>query len=425
MRLRTLLRTNAGAWLAVPMVLLAVLTSATFRPASSDGYGIALIAAGTSALAFVAPLCAAAGAWEGGRLRRAEWWAGPHARSRVTIAAWAVGPAIVAGSLAVGAAVVAKMIGAGVWAVDVRLLALSVLVLTAHALAGFSLGLWVPLTIAAPTALISSYLWLAFPRALNPLWVRHLNGSLDSCCQLHQDLAPAAFWAAAAMALGMIAAAAWALMRAHWSRRALAGTAAPVVLGVTLGSVLVAGMGSDPVVARDPSLLVCSRGTAPTVCVWPEHRGRLDEVVLIARRASEGWRGVGLAVPGTFSEIDPVAAPPGVGSFGFSLEADADDIRNALSYAMLPPFPACTETEPFRGNEARDYVLAWFDATGGMSDEGLTERFADSSRPGAPPTLDTVRDVRAQPPTTQREWVERNVAALGVCDLEPQLLPDA
>ena len=62
MPVRSVLRVNVGSLLALPMILLAMLYSLKYGPSTSDPYAVALSAAGTVTIAFVAPICAALGA---------------------------------------------------------------------------------------------------------------------------------------------------------------------------------------------------------------------------------------------------------------------------------------------------------------------------------------------------------------------------
>jgi len=422
MPVRSVLRVNTGSWLGLPVILLTALYSLTIRPATTDPYAIALAAAGTITVAFVAPICAALGAWEGARFRRAAWWGLPHVRSRAVVAVWSAVPIIVAGSIAVTTASIVQLASAGLVVPDVRLLALSVVVISAHTLLGFAAGLWVPVVIAAPAALILSFLWMAFPAAMEPLWLRHLTGSLSTCCLVQQDLASVAVVAAALVAVGMVAAALALIAQERWSRVRGALSIVPLVTAFAAGSVIASPLGPDPVIARDASALICARDpTGLEVCIWPEHAGRLDEVRDIAARAIAAWDVAGIPAPRRFSEMEPAnRVDP---SFGISLKSTESDIIGALAYSLLPPWPSCADAGPYPSASVLDDLQAWFATVAGMSEPELARRFDVSAAPGDQTPLAVVRALRSRPPVVQREWVLRNLEAVRDCDGRPVNVP--
>ncbi len=424
MPIRSVLRVSAGSWLALPIILLAALFSLAHQPATADPYAIARSAAGTITLAFVAPICAALGAWEGARFRRAAWWALPHVRSRAAIAAWSTAPVILAGSIAVAVASIVQLTRAGLFVPDARLLALTVAVISAHTLLGFAAGLWVPVVIAAPAALILSFLWMAFPAAMDPLWLRHLNGSLSTCCGLQQDLAPAAVIAAFLVAAGMVAAAFLLVTQQAWSWVRGALSVVPLAIAVAAGSVIASPLGPDPAVARDASALVCATDRSGVeVCVWREHAGRLGEVLGIAADAVAAWDASGIPTPRRFTELEPASRSER--AFGFSLESTKADIVGSLAYSILPPWPSCANAGPYPSARVLDELYAWFAAVGGMSERDLVRRFDVAAPPGSQTPLAVVRALRSRPPAVQRQWVNGNLEATRNCLDTPVDVPDA
>lgn len=423
MRLRTILRVSPGAWLSLPMVLLSLLYVVMFQSRiRADPYPLAVTSTALATLGFIVPIVAALGAWEGGRLRRADWWALPHVRPRAAIAAWALAPIVATGVAAVSAGVLANLFAVDLLFPDPRPVAVAGVVLVAHALAGFSLGLAVPVVVAAPAALLTSFVWMVFLRAIEPIWLRHLNGgALELCCGRHEELAPAAVVGALTVALGL-AASSITFLTLRRSRRRDLLVPLPLLIGLVVGSMMVSSLGSQPTMARDRSALLCdSPSSSVTVCVWPEHVDRLQEVGSIAEKAARGWRAVGLQVPPTFAEGPPETTPAGVLPFGFSRASDPSDIVSGLAYAMLPAWPACADRGPYLGYDAFDYVHAWFATTGGMSDEEIERRFGDLQARGAATIPVVLAKVRALPVEEQLAWVADNVAALEACDRPPRL----
>ena len=418
MRTLTMLRINPAVWIAPFLMLLAILaTSATsIVPDISDPYPLALTSAGASSIFLVAPVCAACAAWEGGRLRRAGWLSMPHARSTITVAFMSIICILVVGLLSISASLVILLMREGeVVALDLRIITKTFFIIGAHTLLGFAIGTQLPSTVAVPSVLLIDYAWMVLPIAIEPLWLRHLNGAWISCCDLASDLAPSAFIGTAIITIGFTGTAIL-LLRPYLDtfRRVLA--VIPTVIAFGVGALLVQGLGPDPIVART-STLVCSSGE-PRVCVWPEHRERLPEVVEIAGAAVKSWRAVGISVPGEFSEQrNPALLPPGASSFGFSSESQRSDILNSLVYSLLPPLPACArEGGSFLGGPAQSYVVAWLADTAGISRDELESRFGADIR-------QTIESVRALPIDQQQAWVARNIAALQKCDVAPQLEP--
>lgn len=412
---RAMLRTSPAVWLALPIMALAGLYTFGYSPATTDPYPLAHTSAGAVVLGFVAPICAAISAWESGRLQRAGLWRLPHARAPLVVAARALLLPVVVGMLAVLTAAEAQLLGAGLVWPDLRILGVAAIVIASHALLGFAVGTWLPVVVAAPTVLLVGYLWMALPRAFEPLWVRHLNGSYASCCTLQSDLAPGALLAVALVCAGFVGAAYLLLHRqqAAWQP---AAAAAALTVGLVVGAVPIAGLGPDPTVARSEQALVC-RGEQPEVCVWPEHTARLPEVLELASQAHDAWRSTGLAVPRTFSE----GLGADVLSFGFSLEAGDPDVLHSMAFGMLPPLPACASQIGYPAAGALEYVHAWLDASAGMADAELQLRFQAAQPPGWPPVLEFVAELRTRSPEVQRRWAEANLHVLGDCESQPML----
>lgn len=298
---------------------------------------------------------------------------------------------------------------------DPRVLVVACAVVAAQALLGFAIGVRVPPVVAVPAVLLGGYAWIVLPIALEPLWLRHLTGAYLACCDVSTDLAPQAI-AGSVVVVGGLVGTAGLLMRRGFAALRLALAVAPTVLAFGVGAFLVHGLGHDPVVDRRAAL-ACSSGQ-PRVCVWPEHRGRLEEVSTIAAQATEAWRKGGGTVPSEFSEQRPAALPPGASSFGISLASGRGDIVVSLAQSLLPPPPQCAfgRTDPYYGVKAIPYVRAWLAAAVGLPPAELEQRFR-------PAVLSTVAAVRALPVEQQRAWLERNLAALKACGVQPQLEP--
>jgi hypothetical protein len=416
MPLRAMLRINPAVWISPFLVALAIIVSySDITMHMAEPYSLALAATGASSVFLIAPICAACSAWEAGRLRRAEWFGLPHTRSPLAVALASLAPGLLVGLAAVWAAMAVKLLGAGAGVVpDSRVVVKTVAIITAHALLGFAVGLHVPVVVAAPAILLLEYCWMVLPIALQPLWLRHLNGAWFTCCSVSSDLALQAFVGVLVVA-GGLASSALLLMRQRFAAPYAALAVAPTALAFALAASLVHGLGPDPVVARSVSALVCSNGK-PRVCVWPEHGGRLAEVSEIAAQASNVWRGAGVEIPAQWSEWSSFGLEQR--SFGFSLESRRSDIILSLAYSLLPPYPTCAldGRTPFRGGEAEPYGEAWLAEIAGVSRAEIDTRFGSD-------VLHAVDAVRSLPLDQQRIWLKRNMTALGTCDAAPRLEP--
>lgn len=420
MPIRTILRTNAGVWLTLPLILLAVAYIANFTR-SGDPYPVALTAAGLAALGFVVPICAALGAWEGGRLRRGGTWDLPAVRNRYVIVGWALGPVVAAGCLSVLAGVLTSTLASGVTVPDWRPLVIAFVVVLAHSAAGFAIGIFVPTALAVSVSLLGSFIWMVFLRGLDPMWLRYLNGgALELCCGISEDLAPSAVAGPLVVAIGLLVAAGLMLAggRAGTGRRALA--LAPVPLALAIGSGLVSGLAAYPTVPRDDRELVCLDQEQVSVCIWPEHEARGEEVANLAATAATGWRAAGVPAPTHFTEAQDAVAPDAL-VFRFALRSSPGVIQMDFAYAMLPPWPACADYGPYPGFDAFEYVHAWYALHGGLSRSDLPSFYAESRIPGRPSVIEQLDQVLAQPLEAQRRWLAANVAALQSCELAPQL----
>ncbi len=414
MRRLTMLRISPLIWISPLLVWPAWMFVTSMASLQLDPYPLTLTAAGTAALLIVAPVCAAGGAWEGGRLRRAGWFTLPHVRTPLTVAITALLPTLLVGSLITFGIIGIRLVIGGVLLPDIRMIITTLVILTTHTLLGFAIGVRMPVVVSVPLVFLVDFFALGLPLTLDPLWLRHLTGIWPSCCLIGADLAPAALLGALVFT-GGLAVTAGLLLHPHLTAFRLALALLPAIIGAGAGVQFVRGFGPDPTIARDPALLVCSTGQ-PRVCVWPEHQPRLEEVAAIAASAGAAWQQAGIAVPDEFSEGQP--GSPTVRGFGFSMRSDHYTILNALAYSLLPPWPECAFSgiSPYLGAPAEGYVLAWLNTIAGMPPEQLAGRFS-------PDQLQVVATVRALPLERQQAWLERNLVALEQCNIPPQLEP--
>ncbi|MEX2136989.1 MAG: hypothetical protein WEB29_08605 [Chloroflexota bacterium] len=412
-RLRTALRAMPAFWLAIPICVLAAAYVGFLYP--SDGYAVDASAQGTSTLGFIAPFVAASAAWEGSRLRRGRVWSAPSVRSRLAIGFWAVVPAVLVGVLAVTVAIVAQLARSGGGLPDARFIAMSALDLAGFGALGLALGLLLPFAVAGPVAIVLPFLWLAFLPAMDPLWLRHLTGMFRDCCGLERDLDLKAAMASGLVDAGIIGAAALLVSGGAGMLRRVVVPAVPLALSLAVGVALVSGMTYSPTVARDPAALDCSTTDGVTVCTWPEHRQRADEVAGIVRDVRTVWQAAGIPAPSVYTEADASVKPEGALAFSFNgALSQRDDIINSLAYSMAPPFPDCPGGST--GAIVLDYLQAWYAAAGGMSQAGLEDQYGYTQGPPYPEVLAVVVDLEAATPEVRREWMARAERLSQMCE---------
>jgi len=250
-----------------------------------------------------------------------------------------------------------------------------------------------------------------------PVWLRHLTGMFRDCCGLAQDLAPRAVVASSIVDLGIIGAAALLVAGPTLVPRRVGGALATLAVAGAAGVLLVAGMTYAPVVPRDAALLECRTDSSVTVCTWPEHRARAAELAGIVAKVRTGWQQAGMDAPSVFTEADPSVAAADALVIGFiGSWYTEDDIVRVLAAGMLPPWPDCPGGAA--GGSAFLYLEAWYAAAGGMTPDGLRQRYADAGgEPGYPEVLTVVDQLQAATPEVRRAWVSRAEEVSQACDV--------
>ncbi|MFF8790737.1 hypothetical protein [Streptomyces sp. NPDC015125] len=418
---RTVARSSSATWLAPLLAaFVAVLLSDDLTASVTLGYWPSAVGAATFALPFVAPACAAAGAWEGSRFTRGNVAGWAPARSGLATALPLLVPVIVLGAL--GMAVAAALTistahpRAGLPPVDmVAMVVVWPVVLAAHSMAGFLLGKRLPLVVAASLALVLSFVLTAYPAAMEPVWLRHMvTGGMTSCCSLDQ----APDWQAAAsavvLACGVIAAAAVALTApAARLRRTLIGAA--LVVGLAGSGCLAYGLPADPAIPRAAEQLQCA-GDNPRVCLWPELSGHSGMVRRNVADARQRLQHAGLAVPGTLTmEEHPGKGAAFIGSWP---EPTPSVVRAGVGSTFLPSGPpACAQSGSSPpGADAYGPTAAWLSLTAGAASEDVAGHY------GAKDTA-IAAGVRHSGGDEQLAWFRHNSKALRDCTTHPAPVP--
>ncbi|MFE9659199.1 hypothetical protein [Streptomyces sp. NPDC005955] len=416
MLLRTALRSSAATW-ALPFLIGFVLLALGDDLSSwvTVGYWPSATANATFALPFVNAVCAGVAAWEVARFTRGRVFDQTAARGPLAITAPVLLPVAVLGLLALLAALFTSVSAAGVGPglPQPGVLLVMVGLLLANILVGSVVGRVLPGVLAAPLALVGSFVVNAYPAALTLWWPRHLvAGGLDGCCAVDETLDPSALWSAGAFAAS-VSLGALALIRFRGRLPALLTALALTAGGTALAAHLARDLTDTVVRPRPPAALHCT-GSRPTVCLWPEvrhpatvHRATRTVVARLER--------AGVPVPDTLT----MAARPGPGAskLGIPTDATAADVPAGVASGLLPEPPACAlRGAPYPAADAELPLAAWLYATAGEPHPVVAGRF------GAPEAA-LARKVRDQPRDVQLAWYERNRAALTTCGTRPDLDP--
>lgn len=431
MLLRTILRTSAGLR-ALPFLVGFVLVplgddlSAWVTP----GYGLSAAGHASLALPFACAACAAAGAWEGGRLHRGRVFDRSPVRSPLAITAPVLLPVAAMGGLGMIAALGTTALAGGTaaGAPQPGVLAVWTGLLLAATLVGSIVGRVLAPVVAVPLALVSSFVLNAYPASFDAYWVRHLvGGGLSDCCAVDQVLDQKAVLSSLAFS-GAVCAAAVLLIRYRGAPAALAGALAVTAGGVALAAHLAQGLGPEPVLDRPASALVCDHGR-PRVCLWPELNGpRASLVRDEARRVVTTLAGHGVPVPATLT----MAARPGPGEakLGIPTTARVPDVTPGVVGGLLPRTPDCARSgAPYPAGEAAGPVTAWLTAKAKPDGTAPFGAAADGTAPGSRGRFGAqdaalAEQVLRLPRGTQLDWYLATTEALRHCDTPaPALFP--
>ncbi|MFD9864012.1 DUF7224 domain-containing protein [Streptomyces alboflavus] len=404
---RALLRTSSAVWGLLPVCMWMWVFAHQPDVLVADRYWEAATAQITTVGIIPVSLCAAAGAWEAARLKRSRLASGAAVRTPIAVAlaqlrvVWGVGVACVVWALAC----VAGFATGGPGGPDLRVVGLLCLLLVAYTTVGYAAGWLFPGVLAVPAVAVATFLWLSYPVALEPFWLRQLNGTnLTECCAYDRTLAPRALVAPALVATGLLVAAVLAVVTRTWTAR-LAGLL-PLALAVLVAVPLVDPLGFDPTKGRDTSALTCA-GKSPQVCLWPEQSADAQEFGQWVATSSARLRKAGVPTPRTYTPT-------------FNRPTHADVVSSFVGALMPPSPPACAERRAWAGESAYAPVGVWLELTAGARETDVARRLDDDGK-----TLSLVHDVRKLPARAQQRWYETNRAALTRCDREPELAPKA
>lgn len=410
----------SGAWWLLPVAaVLSVLFADAGFPADGS-YPLAGQVLGAQSVVLVAPVVGLAAAWVGGRLRSAGWVARPTVRPAWRVWLARLTPVVLVGWVAVEVSAVRGGVRAGGWALPPPgLAAVDLSQLAAAGAIGYAAGTWLRLPIAAPVAIVVPYVVLAFPPAMEPLWLRNMFGINNGCCLIYQSLSTRAVLAS------VLTGAALTLLGYGLVHRpviqpirppARAAGAVVVCLALAGAAVIVRGMGPSPVQTRTGTTLC--RGNAPSVCVWPEHRAELQTVepFLVRVRTAAGASGVQLPQVLTESISVPLRWPRT--KVQLAPHAGRALLQSSVLYSLFPqPFGRCTgvdsQSPAYFYQDAATITRAWWAAELGLSRGTVAEDAQLAQR---------VKQVRALPLPRQGELIDAAERAAVSCRPLPTMM---
>ncbi|RPK60518.1 hypothetical protein EES43_17150 [Streptomyces sp. ADI96-02] len=182
MKFASSMRSSSVRWAApfvLPLTLIYYFAGESTALDEFYGYAPALIAAPLMTLYALAYATAAALAvWESGRLKASGIWMLAPARSRYRIAANALAPTILLSWLVLILPAGLSLTRTTIFPTtgSLRLPAMAAILCVAYSVIGFGIGLKVPRLIAAPITAVVGWVAIAFSRAVQPYWVRHISG---------------------------------------------------------------------------------------------------------------------------------------------------------------------------------------------------------------------------------------------------------
>lgn len=414
-------RLRASAWLGAVGVLSVLAYGVQFAAETSvSGYWPAAVAGSAVFLIFSCGVAATAAAWEGRRARSSRALLSRSVRSDFLVVGDVLWPPFVSGCAVQAAALL--VMSRDTWdapgAPPPGALAALASIILFHTLLGFTLGRWLPPLAGVPAALLSSYCWLGFAWSIDYFPLRYLAGlSMSDCCTIETVLDPRApltaivFGVPAAIALFCIAVADRS-SPARAKRRGVELGAAAMVLVAAVALTAASPLGATPLRARPAADLTC-RGSAPTVCLFPEQTAR-DDPEAVIRHVAANLVAAGMPVPPTIRSGTGASTSSTLQIVVQVGMTDAD-LVHSVTTSFLPPEIAayCGSPSDYdRRLNAAAVVDRWLITIGSS---GIVP--ADDVAPATELTDDELllRLDRAGS-AAQRDWVVETLRDLTDCD---------
>lgn len=327
-------------WLLPLSWVLAIWWSLTIDPLLIQGRSLNAAIQGVQVVMFLAPATAVAGVLAGASVRGTKDRTLTSARPAVALSAGicAVHALIAASALTLSSLLVrvsASATGSEGW----EIIGLATLTATSASAVGQALGRHLPEVVAAPIALLGSYVVLAFPQAFSdPLWLRHL-AFVNDCCNSVEGVNPRVLGAIAVMAAAAMSA---GLVSAWWRRRLIGLLIGAAVLagGWTVSTSLVQDLGWSPATARTGQV-VCTGAQPNQVCVWPENSAALDDLATVWTTLRQTADEQDLDLPGRVTEKADGEVLYGDGLMSLTPHTPVTHYPEVLVLGALPSVDRC------------------------------------------------------------------------------------
>jgi hypothetical protein len=408
-------RLDPAAWLLPVSALLgAMVVRDSDDPTST--YALAVAVDAHLCLFMLAAIGAGATAWKAGRLRRGGWTQRPWVRSPARIALVEATTTTALQLTAYGVVLAATGLRSAIGAVPIDgvVVATAAVVLLATSAAGWAAGWWIRTELAMPIVVLGTYLALVFPPAMEPLWLRHLTGLHDECCNHDEVLARPVTMAPIILGAGIVVAALLALTAA---RRPALGVAAAgvVVVAAVVAASLVDELDHRPSATRT-GRAQCA-GDRPVLCLWPEQADARPSVSAAVTEVVDRWAAAGIARPERVS-TRPDDADAVTLILPLDEQVSPDTVRPLLAWAMVPELTeeACGDDGiPAATDDAVLIARAAFARLAGQPEEDLRAEFGEELLP-------QIRTVVRAEPRARVVWLEQvRAAALACADVAPPL----
>lgn len=261
-------------------------------------------------IAVVGPLAAGVSAWRVASLRAGDVFRYPNVHSVPHIIWHALAPVICWGT----ACIMAMQLFCALFAKDafrdthLMVMATGLLLVCSCACFGSACAMLLSPLWAAGAAIVIVFLWLLFPSAIEPMWIRHLTGYEDAVgmpgtmLSMRGVTAPILFCCAVILAsISVTIAVVKARSNDSPFCAPLAASAIGAVITLGISIILALPFGTAPVIVRDTDT-VCEKIDATAVCVWPEHVQDLPILLDSVRTFNQTLASAGINAPKLVSE---------------------------------------------------------------------------------------------------------------------------
>lgn len=356
-------------WLLPLNLALAIWWALVVDPNTIQGRFLNAAVQGVQVIMFLAPATAVAGVLAGASLRRNAQRVRTGSRGSAALAAGVCAIHVVIALVALSLSSLMVRLSSNASGFDGwQLLALAGLTAGGASAVGQALGRGLPEVVAAPTALLGSYVVLAFPRTFaEPLWLRHLV-FVDSCCNSTDRVSPRVLTAILLMAVSTIVAGLLATLRAGRALPGLIGAAAVLAVAWTVSTGLVRDLDWSPATARTGDV-ECTQAADGEVCVWPENAAALPRLADVWTGLRETARAHGLELPTTVTERTGGPVTYGDGLMSITPQTSAEAFPEVLATAALPSVEPCivNGTMDSRIDNAWLTLARWWISTSGFT----------------------------------------------------------